>query len=56
MSFMAALVTLIAFAIDIALYAYVKHQMKKLNGVRSITRTAPGQHIPHWHRMSNVSE
>ncbi|KAH9886961.1 hypothetical protein C8Q73DRAFT_266718 [Cubamyces lactineus] len=41
-SFLAALLTLIAFAIDIALYAYVKHQMGKLDGVASNTDTAPG--------------
>ena len=42
-SFLAALITLIAFAIDIALFAFVKHEMKKLTGVRSNTNTAPGQ-------------
>ncbi|KAI0776639.1 hypothetical protein BD413DRAFT_610250 [Trametes elegans] len=41
-SFLAALLTLIAFAIDIALYAWVKHQMGKLDGVASNTDTAPG--------------
>jgi len=41
-SFLAALLTLIAFAIDIALFAFVKHEMKKLTGVRSNTNTAPG--------------
>ncbi|KAH8102707.1 actin cortical patch SUR7/pH-response regulator pali [Cristinia sonorae] len=40
-SFLAALITLVAFAIDIALYAYVKHQMGKLDGVRTNTNTAP---------------
>jgi len=40
-SFLAALLTLIAFAIDIALYAYVKHQMGKLSGVNEHTNTAP---------------
>ncbi|TDL27025.1 pali-domain-containing protein [Rickenella mellea] len=41
MSFLAALLTLIAFAIDIALYVYVKHQMNKLNDHIS-TITGPG--------------
>ncbi|KIM89932.1 hypothetical protein PILCRDRAFT_812712 [Piloderma croceum F 1598] len=41
-SFLAALITLIAFAIDIALFAFVKHEMKKLTGVSSSTNTAPG--------------
>ncbi|KAI8992788.1 hypothetical protein BD414DRAFT_482207 [Trametes punicea] len=41
-AFLAALLTLIAFAIDIALYAWLKHQMSKLAGVGSNTDTAPG--------------
>ncbi|OSD03824.1 hypothetical protein PYCCODRAFT_1434221 [Trametes coccinea BRFM310] len=41
-AFLAALLTLIAFAIDIALYAWVKHQVGKLDGVASNTDTAPG--------------
>ncbi|CDO69953.1 hypothetical protein BN946_scf184836.g27 [Trametes cinnabarina] len=41
-AFLAALLTLIAFAIDIALYAWVKHQVGKLDGVGSNTDTAPG--------------
>lgn len=41
-SFLAALLTLIAFAIDIALYVFVKHQMAKLVGVVEHTDTAPG--------------
>ena len=41
-SFLAALLTLIAFAIDIALYAFVKHQMGKLAGANEHTRTGPG--------------
>ena len=41
-SFLAALLTLIAFAIDIALYAFVKSQMGKLTGVIEHTRTGPG--------------
>ena len=44
-SFLAALLTLIAFAVDIALYAYVKHQMGKLAGVESNTDTAPGESL-----------
>ena len=42
LSFLAAVLTLIAFAIDIALYVYVKHQMGKLTGVIEHTSTAPG--------------
>ncbi|TFK80067.1 hypothetical protein K466DRAFT_605651 [Polyporus arcularius HHB13444] len=41
-AFLAALITLIAFAVDIALYAFVKHEMGKLNGVSTNTDTAPG--------------
>ncbi|CAL1697791.1 unnamed protein product [Somion occarium] len=40
-AFLAALLTLIAFAIDIALFAFVKHQMHKLDGVDTNTDTAP---------------
>ena len=42
-SFLAALAALVAFAVDIALYAWVKHEMGKLNGVGSTTDTAPGE-------------
>uniref|UniRef100_A0A8H8CF67 Uncharacterized protein n=1 Tax=Psilocybe cubensis TaxID=181762 RepID=A0A8H8CF67_PSICU len=41
MSFLAALLTLIAFAIDIALYALVRHAMNGL-GIGANTNTAPG--------------
>ncbi|KII91051.1 hypothetical protein PLICRDRAFT_28890 [Plicaturopsis crispa FD-325 SS-3] len=41
-SFLAALLTLIAFAIDIALLAYTKHEFKKLDGVNAHTFTGPG--------------
>lgn len=41
-SFLAALITLIAFSIDIALFAYVKQQMKKLNNAGANTITGPG--------------
>lgn len=41
-AFLAALLTLIAFAIDIALYAFVKHHIGKLDGVSSNIDTAPG--------------
>lgn len=44
-SFLAATLTLIAFAIDIALYAYVKHQMGKLSGAKLDTDTAPGLNL-----------
>ncbi|KAI0742486.1 hypothetical protein C8Q80DRAFT_1109547 [Daedaleopsis nitida] len=40
-SFLAALLTLIAFAVDIALYAFVKHESGKLSGVSSNTDTGP---------------
>jgi len=40
-SFLAALLTLIAFAIDIALFVFLKHQTKKLD-VGANTNTAPG--------------
>ena len=42
-SFLAAVLTLIAFAVDIALYAFVKHEVGKLSGVGSNTNTAPGE-------------
>lgn len=45
-SFLAALLTLIAFAIDIALYVFVKNRMAKLTGVIEHTNTAPGAPIP----------
>jgi len=41
-SFFAALLTLIAFAIDIALYAFVHHEMGKLPKVTQNTDTGPG--------------
>ena len=41
-SFLAALLTLIAFAIDIALYANVRHQYGRLGGVIEHTGAAPG--------------
>jgi hypothetical protein len=41
-SFLAALLTLIAFAIDIALFVFLKHQTDKLPVARR-TNTAPGQ-------------
>jgi len=43
LSFFAALLTLIAFAIDIALFAFVKHEMSDhLTGVDAHTITGPG--------------
>jgi len=42
LSFLAAAITLIAFAIDIVLFAYVKTQMKKLSDVDENTLTGPG--------------
>ncbi|KAL0571247.1 hypothetical protein V5O48_010717 [Marasmius crinis-equi] len=41
-SFLAALLTLIAFACDIALYAFLKHKAKEVNDIRANTNTAPG--------------
>ena len=41
-AFLAAFLTFIAFVCDIALYAWVKHQVGKLEGVDSNTDTAPG--------------
>ncbi|KAF4568408.1 hypothetical protein EYR40_010185 [Pleurotus pulmonarius] len=41
-SFFAALLTLIAFAIDIALFVYVRHQAKKINGIDPNTNAGPG--------------
>jgi len=41
-SFLAALLTLIAFAIDIALFAYLKHQVNKLSDVHATTKTGAG--------------
>jgi hypothetical protein len=41
-AFFAALMTLIAFSIDIALYVYVNHQMGKLGGVIEETVTGHG--------------
>ena len=43
-SFLAALLTLIAFAIDIALFALVDHEMKKVQ-LEANTNTAPGASI-----------
>jgi len=43
MSFFAALMTLIAFAIDIALYAYVKNRMATLNDVDASTTAGHGE-------------
>jgi ABC-type nickel/cobalt efflux system permease component RcnA len=40
-SFLAALLTLIAFAIDIALFAFVKHELGTLNNSNFNTNTAP---------------
>jgi hypothetical protein len=41
-SFLAALITLIAFACDIALFAWTKHQFNKLDGSNPRTITGPG--------------
>lgn len=39
---LATFLTLLAFAIDIALYAYVKHKLGGLDGVSERTITGPG--------------
>ena len=44
-AFLAAFLAFIAFVCDIALYAWVKHQVGKLEGVESNTDTAPGAFI-----------
>jgi hypothetical protein len=41
-SFLAAALTLIAFLVEIALYAWVHHEVSKLKGVSQKTNTAPG--------------
>ncbi|KAF9463360.1 hypothetical protein BDZ94DRAFT_1259169 [Collybia nuda] len=41
-AFFAAFLTLIAFAVDIALYAYLKHQVNKLPDVQGKTTTSAG--------------
>ena len=45
-SFFAALITLIAFAIDIALFALTKHEINNLGGVNSRTDPGPGMSSP----------
>lgn len=42
LSFLAAILTLIAFAIDIALFVRVRHEVNKLPGVRARTTPGPG--------------
>jgi hypothetical protein len=42
LSFLAALLTLIAFAIDIALYAFLHHEVGKIPALSAHTNTAPG--------------
>lgn len=45
-SFFAAFLTLIAFAIDIALFAYVKHKVGTLPDVQGKTTTSAGKLFP----------
>lgn len=45
LSFLAALLTLIAFAIDIAFFALVQHEVKEL-GIETTTKPGPGSSIP----------
>jgi hypothetical protein len=42
-TFFAAFLTLVAFAIDIALYAYASNQLADLDGISSHTLTGPGK-------------
>lgn len=42
MSFLAAFLTLVAFACDIALLAFLKHQVNKLNDLDPSTKAGPG--------------
>ena len=51
-SFLAALVTLVAFAIDIALFARVRHEMNGL-GISANTNAAPGSfvHLPRFQSL-----
>ncbi|KAF5391954.1 hypothetical protein D9757_003233 [Collybiopsis confluens] len=42
LSFLAALLTLIAFAIDIALYAFLHHEVGKIPALQASTNPAPG--------------
>ena len=42
-AFLAALLTLIAFAIDIALFVFLRHQVNKLPGVTGKTNPGPGK-------------
>lgn len=53
-SFLAATLTLVAFAIDIALFALVRQEMDRL-GAGSTTKTGPGSSIPisRNHQKSN---
>lgn len=45
LSFLAALLTLVAFAIDIALFVYVKHQADKLPSVDGSGKPGPGFYL-----------
>ncbi|KIK64991.1 hypothetical protein GYMLUDRAFT_39402 [Collybiopsis luxurians FD-317 M1] len=42
LSFLAALITLIAFAIDIALFAFLRHEVGEIPALKATTNTAPG--------------
>lgn len=48
-SALAALLTLIAFAVDIALFAFVKHKMAQLENVEEHTKTGPGASLVSSH-------
>lgn len=53
---LAALLTLIAFAIDIALFVYVKHKMHDLEDVEQNTITGPGMSPPSAHFTSSHNQ
>ncbi|TCD67394.1 hypothetical protein EIP91_012429 [Steccherinum ochraceum] len=54
-SFLAALLTLIAFAIDIALFARIKHQAHLLAPIPTTTDTAPGCTVCFGRRRSRMT-
>lgn len=53
-AFFAAFLTLIAFAVDIALYAYLKHQVNKLPDVHGKTTTRAGQSALHIRNFTHT--
>lgn len=55
-AFLASIITLIAFATDIALFAYVKEKASKLDGTTTTTDTAPGTLSAPLHSLCSVSQ